>query len=301
MKHILTAAIALAAWSTALPALANEGGLAGYTLKPNLAAPAGASCNNCHSGGAPPTVTLTGPATLTAGQIADYSLVVKTGLSRAAGAVAATDGVVLTPLSGLRDSFGELVPNGGVAVAGGQATFTFRVTAPRSGNTLRLWAVGLAANGNGGPSGDKAAHVLRDITVTGGVIATPDAGTSTGSDAGVDAAPGEADGGATEPPTGSRGSSGSGAPSGPNAPSNSTGADPNGPHAAGGTSSNDTGAGSSAGAGVPQSIARHAAHQGRARRSRLLGAKLVLYRSGCSRNRRVCRHQWRTVSPLAPR
>jgi MYXO-CTERM domain-containing protein len=237
VKQLASVAIAVATSLVSLPVLANASGLAGYTMKPNLSAPAGESCNNCHSGGTAPTITLTGPATLTAGQIADYSLVVKTGSSRAAGGIAATDGVILTPLSGVRDSFGEMVPNGGVAVSGGQATFTFRVTAPLSGNTLRLWAVGLAANGNNGVSGDKAAHVLRDITVTGGTAPKPDAGTSSGGDAAVDPTPEETDGGITKSDAGSSGSSSSSGSSG------SSSADPGSDNSGDGRPSASAGAG----------------------------------------------------------
>jgi MYXO-CTERM domain-containing protein len=226
VASVASGAFCLAASLLSLPALANASGLAGYTMKPNLSAPAGESCNSCHSGGTAPTVTLTGPASLTAGQIADYSLVVKTGSSRAAGAIAATDGVVLTPLSGVRDSFGEMVPNGSVAVSGGQATFTFRVTAPLSGNALRLWAVGLSANNNNGTSGDKAAHVLRDITVTGGSAPKPDAGTPGGGDPPVDPPADEADGGVAKPDASASGSGTSNGSSGPTGSSGSSSADP---------------------------------------------------------------------------
>jgi hypothetical protein len=216
----------LAASLVSLPAFANASGLAGYTMKPNLSAPSGESCNNCHGGGTAPMVTLNGPATLAAGQIADYSLVVKTGSSRAAAGIAATDGVVLTPVSGVRDSFGEMVPNGGVAVSGGQATFTFRVTAPLSGTTLRLWAVGLAANGNNGVSGDKGTHVLRDIAVTGGSAPKPDAGTSGGGDASVDPPAEGTDGGVATGDAGAGGSSASKGTTGSSGTSGSNSADP---------------------------------------------------------------------------
>ena len=236
-----------------LAALANVSGLAGYSGKPNLSAPAGESCNKCHSGAAAPMVTLTGPATLTAGQVADYALVVTTGANRAAGGVAATDGIVLTPVTGFRDSFGEMVPNGGLAVSGGKATFNFKVTAPMTGSTLRLWAVGLAANGNNGASGDKAAHLIKDVAVTGGATPKPDGGSSgssgtsgtsgsSGSDASVDS-----DGGL---PSGSSGSSGSssGSSSGASGGTSGSSGDPSGdpgadPGSAGGNGSDGGGAG----------------------------------------------------------
>jgi hypothetical protein len=165
----------LAATSIAPPAFANSGGLAGYSGKPNATAPAGQSCNQCHSGGTAPTVALSGPATLAAGQSAEYTLTVKTGQSRAAAGIAATDGVVLTPISALRDSFGELVQDAPVVVSNGQATFRFRVTAPTAGGPLRLWAVGLASDGSGA-AGDRASQTTRDVTVTGGASGASDAG-----------------------------------------------------------------------------------------------------------------------------
>ena len=213
MRSFAAIAASLLTSLVSLTALANESGLAGYTGKPNLSAPAGESCNNCHTGGTAPQVTLVGPSTLAAGQTADYSLVIKTASIRAAGGIAATDGIVLTPGAGVRDSFGEMVPNGGVATNGGQATFAFKVTAPLSGTTLRLWAVGLSANGNGATSGDKAAQTLRDIAVTGGAPPKPDAGTSGGADASTPPPPG-ADGGAGTGPASSSGAPGSSGSSG---------------------------------------------------------------------------------------
>lgn len=192
MRLGVAISLVLAASAVPLPASANGGGVAGYSGKPTTTSPEGQSCNQCHSGGAAPQVSLTGPATLTAGQSAEYALVVSTGQARAAGAVAGSDGALLAPSvgGGLRDSFGEMVQDGSRAVAGGQATFRFRVTAPTSGTTLKLWGVGLAANGSGA-GGDRAAHVTREITVTGGST-EPDPGSSGGAPSDD-----EPDGGAT--------------------------------------------------------------------------------------------------------
>ncbi len=196
-------AVALAISLASIAASANGGGVAGYTGKPSSFAPQGESCNQCHNGGTAPQVSITGPASLAAGQSGDYTLVVSTGQTRAAGAVAATDGVLLTPgvNGGFRDSFGEMVQDAAKTVNGGQATFTFRVKAPATGNTLRLWAVGLAANG-AGTAGDRATQITRDITVTGGGTAPPpstDAGAPSSSSSSGAPAP-AADGGS--PPSG---------------------------------------------------------------------------------------------------
>ncbi|MBS2012771.1 MAG: hypothetical protein JST00_07790 [Deltaproteobacteria bacterium] len=155
-------------------ASANSGGLAGYTGKPNPAAPGGQSCNQCHNGGAAPTVSITGPATLSPGQAAEYSMVVQTNQGRASGGVAASDGTTLAPISGLRDSFGEMVQSAPATVSGGQATFRFRVTAPASG-TIKLYAVGLASDG-AGTGGDRAAQTTKDVVVSSTPGGAADAG-----------------------------------------------------------------------------------------------------------------------------
>lgn len=194
-------AVSLATSFASLAASANSAGVAGYSRKPSAFAPQGESCSQCHSGGAAPQVAINGPASLAAGTSAEYTLVVTTGLARAAGGVAATDGVILTPSvnGGFRDSFGEMVQDTPRAPTGGQATFRFRVTAPATGNTLKLWAVGLGANNSGSTAGDGVAHTTRDITVTGGSPGpAPDAGASSSSG-------GASSSGGEPPPDGSDG------------------------------------------------------------------------------------------------
>jgi hypothetical protein len=174
-------------------AFANSGGLPGYTGKPTVISPQGESCNQCHTGGTAPTVALNGPATLAAGQTAEYQLVVTTALVRAGAGIAGSDGVILAPVAGLRDSFGEMVQDAPLVVSGGSATFRFKVTAPATGTSLKLWAVGLAANNSGSNAGDRATHTTRDIAITGGAPApTPDAGAPSGGGGG-----GGGDGGIT--------------------------------------------------------------------------------------------------------
>ena len=189
-------------------ASANSGGVAGYTGKPTTVHPAGQLCQDCHGGGEKPMVALMGPATLTAGQVAQYSLVVTTTLPKAAGAIAATDGVVLAAVSNLQFSFDEMVQvPGGVATAAGKATFTFTVKAPTSGTAIKLWASGLGANGKDGAKGDNAAQATMNIAITGGSTAT-DAGVDSGS-SGTDP-----DGGSSGGSGGSSGASSSGSSGG---------------------------------------------------------------------------------------
>jgi hypothetical protein len=205
MRALVTAgAVAVLTLATAT-ASANSSGVAGYSGKPNAAAPQGESCSTrCHTGGTPPTLTINGPNTLAAGQSAEYTLVVSTNAARVGAGIAATDGVKLTNVSGLRDSFGELVQNAPVSPSGGQATFRFTVTAPMTGTAIKLWAVGLAANNNGGTSGDAARQTTKDITITGGM---PPGGGSSSSGGG-----GASSGGSSSGSTSSSSSSGGGAP-----------------------------------------------------------------------------------------
>lgn len=195
MPRLVSLAATAALITVSSLASANGGGLAGYTGKQ-----AGQTCNSCHTGGATPTVTITGPSTIAAGQTADFALVVTTGQSRAAGGVAASDGTTLTPGAGFRDSFGEMVQDGARVVSGGSATFAFKVTAPTSGTSLKLWAVGMAANG-AGTGGDTSIQISRDIAVTGGT--TPGSSTSSTSSSGAASSSStSSSGGATPPKTG---------------------------------------------------------------------------------------------------
>jgi hypothetical protein len=211
VKTLASALAALAVFASASTAGANTGGLAGYTGKPNAIAPAGESCNQCHTGGTAPQITINGPASLNAGAEGDYTLVVQTNLARAAGGVAANDGVVLTPGTGFRDSFGEMVQDVPLGVTGGQATFRFKVRAPTTSGSIMLWGVGLAAGNPTSNGGDRAAHATRSIAIVGGTAPKPDAGTGPGTPPGSDGgAPGSAtDGGSASTSSGGTSTPGS--------------------------------------------------------------------------------------------
>src|SRR3954447_6021115 len=75
-------------------AFANASGAIGYS-----GAPGTGSCNDCHSGGAAPSVSLTGPDTLAAGQSGTYTFTV-TGGSRVGANIAITEMLAaLNPVS----------------------------------------------------------------------------------------------------------------------------------------------------------------------------------------------------------
>lgn len=150
-----------------LLAEANSGGVSGYSGGP----PNHQTCNDCHSGGGAPTVTLTGPGTLTAGQTASYTLTVSGG----AGARAGIDIMVDEPQAKLNPSgggvgidFGELHQTSPASFSGGSVSFPFSLTAPPFAASLTIYATGNSVNGDGSTGGDRASATTLAVTVTGG-------------------------------------------------------------------------------------------------------------------------------------
>lgn len=140
-------------------AFANAAGVVGYSGKPPAA-----DCNGCHTGGNAPTVSFTGPATLTAGQTGTYTFNVSGG---AFGVNIAADSAQasLNPVSAtLASAFGELHHRQRISGASVQ----FSVTAPPFAGTVRLFGTGNAVNGDGNTGGDRSAATTFDITVSAG-------------------------------------------------------------------------------------------------------------------------------------
>jgi hypothetical protein len=142
-------------------------GIDGYTGKQ------GATCGACHTGGGAPTVQIQGPTTINAGADVAYTFRVQTGAAITGMAVAATDGIKLLPGTGTMEQFAEVVQSAPRAPTGGAATYGFSVRA-MYGGTIKLWAVGLAANNNNGVGGDGAAATTLDVTVNGPPPPPPD-------------------------------------------------------------------------------------------------------------------------------
>lgn len=185
------AGLAITAFAGTASAYGN--GASGYTGKQE-----GRSCNSCHSGGTAPQVTITGPDTLAPGATGDFTMVITTKQAKGAGGIAATDGAVLTAGPNLHDEGGELTHDKAINAAGGKASFTFKLTAPARGTSVRIYAVGLAANGSG-TGGDKATQITKDITITGGTSAPAEPTTPPGSESKDQAAPGDGASTSTDP------------------------------------------------------------------------------------------------------
>ena len=158
--------LALASTLVAGAAFAHSGGVNGHSGKQ------GATCNACHSGsGALPTLTLSGPASLTTGQVGDYVVTltggpgVRAGLNVAAGPA----NVTFTPdNTSTRTQAFELTHNTAQPFVSGTARFTFKLTAPATAGTFTLYAAGMSANGASGNAGDTYTTRTMTVTVTAG-------------------------------------------------------------------------------------------------------------------------------------
>lgn len=173
----VSAAVLLATAFIASESAANPQIGPGYTGKQG-----GSTCNDCHSGGTAPSITVNGPATLAAGAKGDYSAVVSGGGNVKTFAVAATNGVKLTAGTNMSPTFDELYSTSNYN--GGSVTFNFSVTAPATSGDITIYYVALASNGSAGKAGDRAANSTKAVSITGGSTPQPDSGTSTGSDGG---------------------------------------------------------------------------------------------------------------------
>lgn len=140
-------------------ALANAAGVVGYSGKPPAA-----DCNGCHTGGNAPTVSFTGPATLTAGQTGTYTFNVSGG-SFGANIAADSSNASLNPVgTALGVAFGELHHRARINATSVQ----FSLTAPPFAGPVKLYGTGNSVNGDGNTGGDRSASATFDVTVTAG-------------------------------------------------------------------------------------------------------------------------------------
>lgn|GEM_PF-2511185 len=167
---------------------ATPAGISGFSGKSG-----GTLCTSCHSGGATPSVTLTGPSALAAGALGSYTVTVMGGTAaKVAGFDAALGGVnsgsaTLTAGSGARLLNGEVVQSAAKMAASGVATFTFAVKAPLTAGPFTIFISGLAADNDLTPAGDGAGSTTLDVVVsTAGPV---DAGVVTAAPAAVAPAP----------------------------------------------------------------------------------------------------------------
>lgn len=141
-------------------------------ISSNALGPTG--CNVCHTGGTAPTVSVTGPTTVTGGTSNEYLVTISSpagqlsaGLNAhidigtlAAGGSESTLTKIIASGSGNND----ITQSGTKAGDGSQVLFSFLFEAPESAGTATLEVWGNAVNGNGMTSGD--ASSLDSLTIT---------------------------------------------------------------------------------------------------------------------------------------
>ena len=160
-KLLVTSSVfLLAAWHSFVYASPN--GITGVSGKgPNV-------CTQCHSGGAVPTVTLTGPGEAVApGSTQTVNLTIADGQQAKAGFnVAADTGITFTDNQpdSTQKLNGELTHTTPITVANG-TTWTFEFIAPNAPGTYRIYASALSADGTGTADNDNSASAFADVVV----------------------------------------------------------------------------------------------------------------------------------------
>jgi hypothetical protein len=166
----------LAAGLFSLTAHANAGGKIGFSGKTS-----GQTCvQACHSANASTvatTVTLEGPATLTAGATGDYTLIITGGPAAKAGmnvAVSNGGGTLSVAGSDLKVDTGELTHTAAKAFSNNEVRFNFKLVAPSAAGTVTLFGTGNSVNGDGNLTGDNSASTTKQIQVTSSTTENPD-------------------------------------------------------------------------------------------------------------------------------
>jgi glucose/arabinose dehydrogenase len=177
----------LALWVMALASAASLAGppcvraFSGGITSTSFSAAGG--CNDCHTGGQVPTVTLTGATSVDPDSTHEYTVTVShVGAQDLAGLnVSAVDGVLATGGSdsastqALTGSGGraEITHTGPKSGMGSVTTFSFLWTAPSSFSSVTLQVWGNAVNGNVSTTGDRAARMTLDVINSGLPTAVP--------------------------------------------------------------------------------------------------------------------------------
>lgn len=123
----------------------------------------GSTCTSCHSSGAAPTVTLTGPTSVASGSVNSYTLAVTGGVSGNGGLDVAISGGTFTAGTGTKVLNGEIVHSGPSSTK----SWTFSWTAPVVTTNTTVTMYGAAIDSFSGGTGT----VRQAITVTAPVAA----------------------------------------------------------------------------------------------------------------------------------
>lgn len=133
----------------------------------NPATNGGSTCNACHSGGTTPTVTLTGPSSVTPSSSNTFTLRIAGGQRVAGGLdVSTTAGTLGVIDIGTQLLSGEIThDNPRAAATDGSVTFTFQWTAPATPGSATLYAAGNSVDLSGSSGGDRAGTTSKIVTI----------------------------------------------------------------------------------------------------------------------------------------
>jgi hypothetical protein len=134
------------------PASATSNGISGFSGK------TGSTCTSCHSSGTAPTVTLTGPTTVTSGSINNYTISVSTVTSGNGGVDVAASAGTFVAGTGTKVLNGEIVHSS----PSSSKTWTFTWTAPTVTATTTATLFAAAVDSFSGGTGT----LQQGITVT---------------------------------------------------------------------------------------------------------------------------------------
>jgi hypothetical protein len=150
-KNFYGAGIIILIFSVSFLFYAYSSGITSKTLKNGN----GCTCHGSQTSGV--IVSITGPDTLTANQVATYNVTISGGpLLRAGTNIAATNAVVNTISgSGLQKIGDELTHTVPKQPTSGSVTFAFQVVAPTAAGNITLYANGNSVNNDGSSSGDE--------------------------------------------------------------------------------------------------------------------------------------------------
>ena len=117
-----------------------------------------------------PTVTISGPAAVTAGSTHAYRLTITGGPAVVGGFNVSTEagiGALSPGGSDVQLITGELTHTAPKPFSAGSVSFDFLWTAPASNDTVTFYGAGNSTNGNGELTGDGVAATVFDVTVSG--------------------------------------------------------------------------------------------------------------------------------------
>ena len=160
---------------------ARPGGIFGYSGNP--AHNGGQICTSCHSGGAQPTVTLSGPTLVQAGRTYTYELLIEGGQQDHGGlTVSATGGQFAdttgdTRVDGDLDELTHQRPK--PAGSQGEVLFSFDWTAPSAAGSYTMYGAGNSVNNDDDEDGDFPDKDQLAITVDDCLVSWTQYGTGT--------------------------------------------------------------------------------------------------------------------------